>query len=102
MRNQILAIAAVFAVAVGASNTACASDHKARHSRAHASTSHTTMYGELQNHARYAGVRGRETGSNVGGGFIDLGPLGITAACGAYTYRRRTCGQGYPVSAWSY
>ena len=60
--------------------------------------------------SRLAGVRGPESwypgGGSPGyhGGFIDLGPLGITAACGSHPHRYGYCGPGYstPIDAWSY
>jgi hypothetical protein len=60
--------------------------------------------------SRFAGVRGSESsryggwsngGSYDHGDFVDLGPLGITVACGSHYHRRDYCGQGYSVSAWS-
>ncbi|MBV9461798.1 MAG: hypothetical protein JO141_30370 [Bradyrhizobium sp.] len=72
--------------------------------------------GHFQHHIshgrRVAGVRGPEGSYPAGGssayngGFIDLGPLGFTAACGSYANRYRSdyCGprNGAPIDAWSY
>ena len=72
--------------------------------------------GHFQHHIRYgsrfAGVRGPEgsypasVSPAYSGGFIDLGPLGMTAACGSYANRYRSdyCGprNGAPINAWSY
>ena len=63
-----------------------------------------------QRSSRLADVRGPESwypgGGSPGyhGGFIDLGPLGITAACGSYPHRYGHCGPGYgaPIDARSY
>jgi hypothetical protein len=70
--------------------------------------------GHFQHHvwhsSRLAGVRGPESsyppsaGPAYSGGFIDLGPLGMTAACGSYANRYRSdyCGprNGAPIDAW--
>jgi hypothetical protein len=80
-----------------------ASDRKAGHG-AFGGTHHVVRGGRL------AGVRGPETSyPGVGspgyhGGFIDLGPLGMTAACGSHAQRSGYCGPSYgaPIDAWSY
>ncbi len=109
MRMQILAGAALFALAAGATMTASAmaSDHTAGRSGSHAGRVHAGGMHSLgaRHGRRYAGVRGFESarhggweGGNPNGhaGFVSLGPLGFTAGCG------QRCGQGYSVSAWSW
>jgi hypothetical protein len=91
MKQKILVTAAVLALAVSATSSAMASSHKAGHAARHARNFHTVRSAE--------GWRQGDT--SYRGGFIDLGPLGITAACGSYR-SQHYCGQGYPVSAWSY
>jgi hypothetical protein len=88
MRAQILATAAALMLAVGATTGAIASSHKASHARHH--------------HAVRSAESWRQGDTGYRGGFIDLGPLGFTAACGSYAYKGRRCGQGYSVSAWTY
>jgi len=70
--------------------------------------------GHFQHHiphgSRLAGVRDPEGSYAAGGrptyngGFVDLGPLGFTAACGSYANRYRSdyCGprDGAPIDAW--
>ena len=106
MRRQIIAGATMLVLAAGTTTGANALAHKAgRHGdhvgRIHAGGAH----GHRARHAsRIARVREsrRYDGWNEGGqnygGFIDLGPLGITAACGQYNYRHGYCGQGYSIS----
>jgi hypothetical protein len=106
MRNQILAVATIFLLAAGATTGAMASGHRAGYGGSHVRGFHVTgMHGVNGHRARLARARRpeswREGGSDVRGGFIDLGPLGITAACGSYR-SKHYCGQGYSVSAWSY
>jgi len=111
MRTQILATTTVLTLLVGATTTVMASapkkDHHGRHVR-HVQGLHA---GGIHGHAAKRGSRSaaardlaswRQGGGGYHGGFIDLGPLGITAACGSYSYRGRHCGQGYSVSAWTY
>ena len=109
MRKQILAGAALLALTAGGATSGLASDHNAERSRSHAARVHARgMHGfEARHGSRFAGVRGFETARHGGweggnaydhGGFISLGPLGITAGCG----QRGSCGQGYSVSAWSW
>lgn len=109
MRMQILAGAALFALAAGATMTtsATASDDKAGRSGSHAGPVHVGGMHSLgvRHGRRYARVRGFQSarhggweGDNPNGhaGFISLGPLGFTAGCG------QRCGQGYSVSARSW
>lgn len=104
MKKQILATATALALATGLTTNALAFDHKAGRNGSHVSHLHAgAMHNARARHGnRYAGVRGFESsgpggweGDRPHGGFIDLGPLGITAGCGL------RCGQGYSVSAWS-
>jgi hypothetical protein len=112
MRRLILA-GAVLALAAGVTAGAMASDQKADKSGGHVGRSHSAAFGRTHHvrpSSRVAGVRGPESwypgGGSPGyhGGFIDLGPLGITAACGSYPHRYGYCGSGYgtPINAWSY
>ncbi len=107
MRRLILA-GTVLALAAGVTTGAVASDRKAYKSGAHVGRLHSGAFGNthhVRRGGRLAGVRGSESwypdGSSQGyhGGFISLGPLGITAACGSHR-----CGSGYgtSISAWSY
>ena len=108
MRRLILA-GTVLALAAGVTTGAMASERKADKSGSHVGRLHPGAFGSthhVRRSSRLAGVRGSESwhpdGSSPGyrGGFIDLGPLGITTACGP----SRRCGSGYgtSVSAWSY
>lgn len=89
MTKQILATAVVLTLAVVATTSAIASSHRGGHAGHHARHLHT--------------VRGAESWPSADrAGFIDLGPLGFTAACGSYRTKRGYCGQGYSVSGWTY
>jgi hypothetical protein len=108
MRRFILAGVSL-ALAAGAAASAPASEHMTgQHvGRFHAATSGGTHH--VGRSGRVAGVRreiGRPDGESPGyhGGFIDLGPLGVTAACGSYRRGYGYCGPSYgaPVDAWSY
>lgn len=112
MRKPILACATVLALAAGMTTSAVALDHKADNGGSHAGRVHARGVGGMHSfRARGGGrvVRSENShhggwsygGSDYHGDFIDLGPLGITAACGSHYHRRDYCGQGYPVSAWS-
>jgi hypothetical protein len=92
MRRLILA-GTVLALAAGVTASAMASDQKADKGGSHVGRFHTAAFGRthhIRHSSRLAGVRGPENwypgGGSPGyhGGFIDLGPLGITAACGFY------------------
>jgi hypothetical protein len=107
MRRLILA-GTMLALAAGVTG-AVASDRKADKIGSHIGRLHSGAYGgthHVRRSSRLAGVRGSESGYPDGGspgyhgGFISLGPLGITAACGS----RARCGSGYgtSISAWSY
>ena len=108
MRRLILA-GAMLALAAGVTSGAMASDRQAYKSGSHIGRLHSGAYDgthHVRRSSRLAGVRGSENwypdGGSPGyhGGFIDLGPLGITAACGSHS----RCGSGYgtSISAWSY
>jgi hypothetical protein len=105
MRKQILAATTVIALAIAAVTSAMAFDHKAGHAGRHVKAHHAAgMHGYAAKRNRLAGARnpGRWHQGNDRGGFIDLGPLGFTAACGSPSYKGRYCGQGYSVSGWTY
>jgi hypothetical protein len=106
MRRQILAGAMMTALAAGATTGAMAFDHKGHggtHVRGfHAGGAHSFR---AARNSRLAGVNGSESRRQSDwshGDFIDLGPLGITAACGSYSHKHAYCGPGCSVSAWSY
>jgi hypothetical protein len=87
MKNRILAGAALLVFAAGVTTSAMASDYRAvRHS-----------------HVRhiYPGRVTWDNGAYDRGGLVDLGPLGVTTACGAYRNRPASCGYGTPIFAWS-
>jgi hypothetical protein len=107
IRKQILSTAAVLMLAAGTTTGAMAFSHKAGGSSHHVRSIHASgvhSFGH-RHRARFAGVRGstsrRQDEAGYRGGFIDLGPLGITAACGSYR-SKHYCGQGYSVSGWTY
>ena len=111
MMRRLIVAGTMLVLAAGATSGAMASDRTADQSGRHAGRSHTAASGSahhLGRGSRLAGVRGPESGypggGSYGGGFIDLGPLGITAACGSYPHRYGYCGPGYSTSigAWSY
>ena len=108
MRRLIVA-GTVLALAAGMTTGTMASDRKADSSGSHVGRLHPGAFGgphHVRRSNRLAGIRGSESwypdDSSQGyhGGFISLGPLGITAACGP----SRRCGSGYgtSISAWSY
>jgi len=112
MKQQILAGAVSLALAATMTNGAMAFDQGSadgRYLRSH----HSRGYGEMQSlrarrDSRFGGIRGYESWRHGGwgaseaanrSGYIDLGPLGFTAACGSPAYGRGYCGQGYSVLA---
>ncbi|WP_298254024.1 hypothetical protein [Bradyrhizobium sp.] len=114
MRGQLLAGATVLALAAGVMTSAMAFDQNHGKSRHNAGRVHARTIGGMHHFGgprhRLAGASGFvsprqggwESGSSLGrGGFIDLGPLGFTTACGSYYHRPDYCGQGYSVDAWS-
>jgi hypothetical protein len=112
MRRLILA-GTVLAFAAGVTASAMASDPKAGKSGSHVGSFHAAAFGgthHVRRTSRIAGVRGPDSWYPAGGspgyhgGFIDLGPLGIAAACGSYPRGYGYCDQGYgaPIHAWSY
>lgn len=100
MRKQILTNLTILAFLTGMTTGAMAFEHKAGRSGSHARAFHAggTQSVGTSRGRRFTGGRGADDR----GGFIDLGPLGITAACGSPRYRHGYCGSGYSVSAWSY
>jgi hypothetical protein len=108
MMTRLTLAGAVLALAVGMASGAMASGQNSAKGGQHV--------GRFQHHVRHgnqlAGVRGPESSYPASaspaysGGFIDLGPLGMTAACGSYANRYRSdyCGprNGAPIDAWSY
>jgi hypothetical protein len=113
MRGLMLA-GTVLVLAAAVTASAMASDQKAGQSGRHVGRFHAAASGgahHIRRSSRLAGVRGPESGYAGGesspyhGGFIDLGPLGMTAACGSYPpHRYGYCGPRYgaPIDAWSY
>jgi hypothetical protein len=106
MKTLILA-GTVLALAAGVTAGATASDLKAVKTGSHAGRFNTVASGRthhIRHGSRLAGVSGPESWHPAGGspgfrgGFIDLGPLGITAACGSYPHRYGYCGPGYGTS----
>jgi hypothetical protein len=104
MRRLILA-GIVLALAAGVTTGAMASDRKAYKSGSHVGRLHSGAFGSMHHvrrSSRLAGESWYPDGNSPGyhGGFISLGPLGITAACGSHS----RCGSGYgtSISAWSY
>jgi hypothetical protein len=113
MMRRLIVAGTVLALAAGVTASAMASDQKADKSGSHVGRFHAAAFGgthHTRHGSRLAGVRGPESrypgGGSQGyhGGFIDLGPLGITAACGSYPHGYNHCGSSYgtPVDAWSY
>ena len=103
----------VLALAVAVTAGAMASDQKAGKSGRHVGRFHAAAFAgthHVRRSSRLAGVRGPESryggGGSTGyqGGFVDLGPLGMMAACGAYPPTSAGyCGprNGAPIDAWS-
>ena len=106
MRKQFLATAAVLVLGANVTTGARAIEPKASIGSAHVKTLRVAeMHQGHRDKARLTRYRGsesrRQISPDVRGGFIDLGPLGITAACGSYR-SQHYCGQGYSVSGWTY
>ena len=110
MMRRLVLVGTVLAFAAGVTVSAMASDQRAGNSGNHFGRSHASAFGgthHLRRSSRLAGVRGPESwhpgGGSPGyhGGFIDLGPLGVTAACGSTPHRYVSCGPGYgaPIHA---
>lgn len=99
MRRQIFTSVMAIALAAGMTTGAMAFDPTAGHGghRVKAFRAGGT-HGFARRSNRFAGDRDPVDR----GGFIDLGPLGITMACGSYRHQPGYCGSGYSVSAWSY
>jgi hypothetical protein len=111
MMTRLTLVGAVLALAVGLMASAMASDQKAGKSSRHVGHFHAAAFDgahHIRHSSRLAGVRGPESwypgSASPGyyGGFIDLGPLGIMAACGAYPRGHGYCGPpaGTPIDAW--
>jgi hypothetical protein len=112
MRRLVLA-GMVLTLVAGSTACAMASDQKAGKSGGHVGRFHIAASAganDIRRGSRLAGVRGPEhlypgdESAAYHGGFIDLGPLGMTAACGSYHHSRSACGSTYgaPIDAWSY
>ena len=113
MMTRLTLAATVLALAAGAMTSAMASESEGRHRGSHVGRVHAAAFGQphhIRHSSRIARVRGPENWYAGGesppyqGGFISLGPLGVTAACGSYPHRYGTCGPSYgtPIDAWSY
>jgi hypothetical protein len=103
MRSQILAGVTVLTFTAGAMTSAMAFDHKTHSGGGHARGFHAAGIHSVatKRHSRLSGVRAAKSDWNHGG-YIDLGPLGMMAACGAYHHKRGYCGPGYSVSTFTY
>lgn len=107
--TRLILAGAVLALGVGMTASAMASDQIAGKASGHVGRFHAGHAHHMKHSGRVAGMRGPET-SYPGarppsyGGFVSLGPLGITAACGTYPRGRGYCGpsNGAPIDAWSY
>ena len=112
MMTRLILAGAVLALAAGVTASAMASDQNAGHNGRHVGRFHAAAVARphhIRRSSRFAGVPGPEAGYAGGSppyqaGFISLGPLGITAACGSYPQRYGSCGPSYgaPIDAWSY
>jgi uncharacterized membrane protein len=116
MMRKFIVAGTVLALAAGMTTSTMASDQKAGKSTSHVGRFHAAASDRhySKRGPRLAGVRGRESwypgGGSQGyqgtfgyqGAFIDLGPLGMTAACGANPHRYDYCGprNGAPIDAW--
>lgn len=91
-RKPVLA-GTLLALAAAVTASATASGPRPAHGRAHTRHFHAAASAGTQD------PRGRARGD---GAFIDLGPLGMTAACGANPHRADYCGprNGAPIDAW--
>lgn len=110
MRKQILTGATALALAAGVTSGAMAFD-QGTGSGSYLRGYHARGYGASHSYrsgrgSRFEGIRGYESWRHGGwgsgstiyrGGYLDLGPLGFTAACGSPTYGRGYCGQGYSI-----
>jgi hypothetical protein len=102
MTRLVLAVTAL-ALAAGIPASAMASHHGAGKSGSHVGRFHTATFARTHHIRRSSGYPG--VGSpDYRGGFVDLGPLGMTAACGFYPRGHGYCGprSGTPIDAWSY
>ena len=112
MRRLIL-LTIVLALAAGGTASAMGSDRTAGNSGRQVGGFHSAALAgshRIKRSGRLAGPRAPQSwypgGGTPGadGGFIDLGPLGMTAACGSYRHGNGPCASGYgtPIDAWSY
>jgi hypothetical protein len=108
MRRLILA-GTVLALAVGTTTGTIASDQTTGKSSGQVERFHTAAdRHHVKRNARLAADRDTESWYPGGGSpryqgaWIDLGPLGMTAACGANPHRPDYCGprNGAPIDAW--
>jgi hypothetical protein len=98
MMTRFALAGAALALAVAFAASAMASDHQAGRSAGHVERAHPAGFGGTHHIRRSSG------GSPAySGGFIDLGPLGIMAACATYPRGHGYCGPpaGTPIDAWS-
>lgn len=103
--GRLVLASAVLALLAGVTTGAVASDPKAHKSGSHVGRLHHGALGGTHHVRRGSPLAGEswypdDSSSGYHGGFISLGPLGFTAACGP----SRRCGSGYgtSISAWSY
>ena len=107
MRTLILA-GTVLVLVAGVATGAVASDRKTGKGGSQVGRFHTAASGgthHIRHNSRLAGVRAPEGwypgSAGYQGGFVDLGPLGMTAACGFYPVGHGYCGPDYgtPIDA---
>jgi hypothetical protein len=91
----------VLALSIGLTASAVASDHRVSNTRRHIGRSHHAAF-DGAHHVRHS--RFEAASAPTAGGFVSLGPLGFTAACGTYPRGHGYCGptNGAPIDAWSY
>jgi len=96
MMTRLALAGAALALAVAVTASAMASGHRAGRSAGHVERVHAAGFGGTH-HIRRSGSPAYP------GGFIDLGPLGIMAACATYPRGHGYCGppSGTPIDAWS-
>jgi len=108
MMRAVIFAGTVLALVAGVAAGAVASDRKSGKSGSHVGRFHTAASGGthyIRHSSQLAGVRGPEGwypgSAGYQGGFVDLGPLGMTAACGFYRVGHGYCGPGYgtPIDA---
>ena len=102
MVKRLVLAGAALALGVGMTVGAMASDRAARKAGHHVGRFHA---GKTHHVARGPENQAPGNGNLPSyGGFISLGPLGMTAACGSYPRGHGYCGptNGAPIDAWSY